>query len=357
MRIITHFDMDSFFASIEERDNERFKGLPIVVGADPRDGKGRGVVSTANYKAREYGIHSAQPISTAWQQAEAAKKSGKPAVIFLGVSMDKYRQVSEKVMAIIRQHIPQVEEASIDEAYGDLSFAGSYEKAEAICREIKTEIEKQEKLTVSVGIAHNKFISKIASSIEKPNGLVVIREEEAEKFLEPLLVRIIPGVGPKTEAMLIKERVKTVKDLKRFSREEIVQLFGKLGAVLYDRARAIDSSPVKEEVILKSIGEEETFLEDSRDPNFVFERTKTLAEAVYERFRQSGFQNFRTISVKIRFADFETKTRAYTFLQPTSNYEAVQLYTYRLVLPFFDRRENPRKKAIRLIGIRLEKLS
>ncbi|MBI3088990.1 MAG: DNA polymerase IV [Candidatus Colwellbacteria bacterium] len=357
MRIIAHFDMDAFFAAIEERDNERFRGLPIVVGADPRDGRGRGVVSTANYKAREYGIHSAQPISIAWKLAQSAKNTGKPAVIFLGVNMDKYRKVSEKVMAIMRQHIPKVEEASIDEAYGDLSFAGSYKKAETICKKIKTEIRKQEKLTVSVGIAHNKFISKIASGIEKPNGLVIIKEKEAEKFLEPLPVRAIPGVGPKTETVLIKEKVRTVKDLKRFSREEMIQLLGKLGATLYERARAIDRSPVKEEIILKSIGEEETFLEDSGDPNFVFERMMALVSAVYDRFQESGFKSFRTITVKIRFSDFETKNRAHTFLQPISNCEAIQLYTYRLTLPFFDKRENPRRKAIRLIGIRLEKLS
>src|SRR3990167_4556597 len=117
MRIIAHFDMDSFFASIEERDNERFKGMPVVVGADPRDGKGRGVVSTANYKAREYGIHSAQPITVAWQLSQAAKRQGQPASIFMGVNMEKYANVSEKVMATIQKHIPMVEQAGIDEAY------------------------------------------------------------------------------------------------------------------------------------------------------------------------------------------------------------------------------------------------
>src|SRR3989338_1828137 len=145
--------------------------MPVVVGADPRGGKGRGVVSTANYSAREYGIHSAQPISVAWGLSETAKRQGKPAAIFMGVNMAKYASVSGKVMAMIQKHIPQVEQAGIDEAYGDLSFTGSYREAEAVCKKIKAEIKKREKLTISVGIAPNKFIAKIASGIRKPDGL------------------------------------------------------------------------------------------------------------------------------------------------------------------------------------------
>lgn len=357
MRIIAHFDMDSFFASIEERDNPRFKGLPVVVGADPRDGKGRGVVSTANYRAREYGIHSAQPISTAWRLSETAKHQGKPPAIFMGVNMEKYVNVSEKVMATIQKHVPMVEGAGIDEAYGDLSFADSYVKAEAICKKIKTEIKKEEKLTISVGIAPNKFIAKIASGIKKPDGLAVIKESEVEEFLGPLSVRQIPGVGPKTEALLLSKGIKTVKDLKKFSREELVGSLGKLGTDLYDKARGRDDSPVVEEYTPKSVGEEETFLEDSKDPGFVSERLLALGQAVFRRFKKSGFKNFKTITIKVRFSDFETKTHSYTLSKPTSTLGALQFEILRLLLPFLDKRKNPRKKAIRLIGVRLEKLS
>lgn len=357
MRIIAHFDMDSFFASIEERDNPRFKGLPVVVGADPRDGSGRGVVSTANYKAREYGIHSAQPISVAWRLSETAKRQGKPAAIFMGVNMEKYANVSEKVMAMIQKHVPVIENAGIDEAYGDLSFVGSYAKAEVICKKIKSEIKKEEKLTISVGIAPNKLIAKIASGLKKPDGLTVIKENEAEEFLAPLSVRQIPGVGPKTEMLLQKKRIKLVKDLKQFGREELIEWLGKWGSDLYDKARGRDDSSVVEEYTSKSVGEEETFLEDSRDPGFVSERLLALGQAAFRRFKKSGFKSFKTITIKVRFSDFETKTHSYTLGKKASTLEVLQFEILRLLLPFLDRRKNPRKKAIRLIGVRLEKLS
>ncbi len=357
MRIIAHFDMDAFFASIEEGDNPRFKGMPIVVGADPRDGNGRGVVSTANYRAREYGIHSAQPISVAWELSQTAKKQGKPAAIFMGVNIAKYADVSEKVMAIIRKHIPMVEQAGVDEAYADLSFVGSYAKAEIVCKEVKSEIKKREKLTVSVGIAPNKFIAKIASGIKKPDGLTMVRESEAERFLTPLPIREIPGVGPKTEALLLTRGIKRVRDLKKFNREELIGMLGKWGSDLYDKARAVDESEISEEHIPKSIGEEETFLEDSRDPNFISERLLSLTEMALRRLKTSGFKGFRTMVIKVRFADFETKTRSHTIGKPTANLEILQFEILRLFLPFFDKRGNPRRKAIRLIGVRLEKLS
>ena len=357
MRIIAHFDMDAFFASIEERDNERFTGMPVVVGADPRDGKGRGVVSTANYKAREYGIHSAQPITVAWQLSQAAKKQGKPAAIFMGVNMGKYANVSEKVMATIQKYIPVVEQAGIDEAYGDLSFAGSYVKAEAICKKIKTEIKKEEKLTISVGIAPNKFIAKIASGIKKPDGLAVIKENEVEEFLAPLSVRQIPGVGPKTEMLLRRKRIKLVKDLKKFSREELIEWLGKWCSDLYDKARGRDDSPVVEEYTPKSVGEEETFLEDSKDPGFVSERLLVLGQEAFRRFKKSGFKSFKTITIKVRFSDFETKAHSYTLGKKASTLEVLLFEILRLLLPFLDKRKNPKGKAIRLIGVRLEKLS
>ncbi len=342
---------------MEEGDNERYKGMPIVVGADPRDGKGRGVVSTANYKAREYGIHSAQPISTAWRLAQAAKGQGKPFPIFMGVNMEKYADVSRKVMAAIQKHVPKVEQAGIDEAYGDLSFAGSYGKAEIICKKIKADIKKAERLTISVGIAPNKFIAKIASGIKKPDGLAVINKNETEEFLAPLAVRQIPGVGPKAELFLQERQVKTVGDLKQFSREELTEWLGKRGDDLWNKARGLDDAPITEEYVPKSIGEEETFLKDSRDPNFISERIALLTEAVLERLAESGFKNFRTIVIKIRFSDFETKTRSYTLKQPIAAMRVFQFEVLRLLLPFFDKRENPKKKAIRLIGVRVEKLS
>ncbi len=244
MRIIGHLDMDAFFAAVEERDRPELKGLPLVVGADPAGGQGRGVVSTANYKAREYGIHSALPISRAWKLSEAARRRGRPAAVFVRVNYRRYSQVSERIMALLREFAPVVEEAGIDEAYFDLSFAGSYERAAEICRQIKGQIKSREGLTASVGIGPNKLVAKIASDFKKPDGLTVVTEEEAEDFLAPLAVRKIPGIGPKTEKFLAPRGIKTVQDLKRFSAPELQEIFGKWGPELYERIRGRHDSPL-----------------------------------------------------------------------------------------------------------------
>jgi DNA polymerase IV (DinB-like DNA polymerase) len=356
MRIVAHIDMDAFYAAVEERDTPRFRGLPLAVGADPEGGKGRGVVAAANYKAREYGIHSALPISHAWRLSEAARKQGKPPVTFLSVDMKKYAAVSAKVMAIIREFAPVVEEAGIDEAYADLSFAGSYEKAEAVCRDLKGAIKEREQLTASVGIGPNKLIAKIASNEHKPDGLTVVREEDAEAFLEPMPVRKIPGIGPKTEEALVKQGIRLVRDLKRFSQQDLQEMFGKRGLEFYDAIRGRDESPIQESREPKSIGEEETFDRDTRDATFIGERLKELCQAVLRRLTAEGFSAFRTVVVKVRFADFETHTRAHTLAQPTNSLSVVEFEALKLLMPFLDSRENPRRKPIRLIGIRLEKL-
>ena len=356
MRIVAHIDMDAFYAAVEERDTPRFRGLPIAVGADPEGGHGRGVVSTANYKAREYGIHSAMPISQAWRLSEAARRHGKPPVVFLSVDMKKYAAVSERVMAIIRGVTPVVEEAGIDEAYADLSFSGAYEKAEEACRAIKQEIRAKERLTASVGIGPNKLIAKIASNERKPDGLTVVREEEAEAFLAPLPVRKMPGIGPKTEAALAEQGIRFVKDLTRFSQAELEAMFGKRGLDFYDEIRGRDESPIQEFYEPKSIGEEETFDQDTRDATFIGERLQEMCRNVLQRLAAEGFTQFRTIVVKVRFADFETKTRTHTLAAHTSSLPALQFEALKLLMPFLDSRENPRHKAIRLVGVRVEKL-
>lgn len=356
MRIVAHIDMDAFFAAVEERDTPRFRGLPIAVGADPDGGRGRGVVAAANYKAREYGIHSALPISQAWRLSEAARRAGRPPVVFVSVDMKKYAAVSDRVMAIIRSHAPVVEEAGIDEAYADLSFAGSYENAEDICRAIKDAIRANERLTASVGLGPNKLIAKIASGENKPDGLTVVREDEADAFLEPMPVRKMRGIGPKTEAELAKQGIALVRDLKRFSRQDLQEMFGKRGLDFYDEVRGLDESPLQEHYEPKSIGEEETFHQDTRDAMLLGECLKTLCQEVMQRFAREGFETFRTVVVKVRFADFETHTRTHTLQNAAHSAATLEREALKLLLPFLDRRENPHRKAIRLIGVRVEKL-
>lgn len=349
--------MDAFFASIEERDHEWLRGLPVVVGADPNGGRGRGVVSTANYKARAYGIHSAMPISQAWRLSEVARQKGLPPAVFVGGNHARYAEVSHKIIEIVRAHSPLVEEASIDEAFFDLSPADSWEKAEAICHAIKRAVLENERLTASIGVGPNKLIAKIASDFKKPDGLTVVHEETAEAFLEPMSVRKIPGIGPKTEQLLQRQGIAIVRDLKKFSREEMAKMLGKLGSVLHEKIRGRDDTPVMKEYEVKSIGEQETFAQDTRDMNMIGERLKKMCQGVLQSMEREGFTGFRTVTVTVRFSDFLTRSRSHTFPEATATFLRLHFEALKLLMPFFDRRENPMKKAIRLIGVRVEKLT
>jgi len=359
MRIIAHLDMDAFFASLEEAGSPIFKGLPIAVGSDPNspagEGTGRGVVSTANYKAREYGIHSALPISVAWRLSQKAKSEGKPEVVFLPVDFERYNKASAKVLEIIREHSEVVEPASIDEFYFDLSFVKSWKKAEEICKKIKKEIKEKLKVTCSVGIGQNKLIAKISAGFKKPDGLVIIKPEDSEKFLGPLSVREIPGIGPKTEEVLNQKGIKIIKDLKKLTKIQLQELFGKCGQDMYYKARGIDETPLEENREAKSIGEQATFQKDTLNFIYIGEVFENLCKSVFKRFLASGFKTFKTVGVTVRFSDFETKTTAKTLKTPTANEKEFILETMKLLLPYIDRRKNPRQKLIRLVGVKIEK--
>ena len=356
MRIIGHLDMDAFFAAIEARDHPELQGRPLVVGADPAGGLGRGVVSTANYPARAYGIHSAMPISKAWQLAEAARRRGRPATVFVRGSHRKYGEVSGRIMAILHNYAPVVEGAGIDEAYFDLSFTGSYDRAADLARQIKAAILAQERLTASIGIGPNKMVAKIASDFHKPDGLTLVTPGDAEDFLASLAVRKIPGIGPKTEKSLARQGIKTVKDLKRFTPEELQGRFGKWGPELYERLRGRHDSPLVTEWEAKSVGEQETFAQDSRDLEFIFSHLWELCRGVWQRFLAEGFHTFRTVVITVRFADFDTFSRSYTLGEPAATLRTLIFEAMKLLMPFLDRRENPKHKLIRLIGVRVEKL-
>jgi len=357
MRIIAHLDMDAFFASLEEAGSLIFKGKPIAVGSDPKNGVGRGVVSTANYKAREYGIHSALPISVAWQLSQKAKAEGKLEVVFLSVDFERYNKASAQVLEIIRDYAEVVEPASIDEFYYDLTFLKNYKKAEKVCKKIKKEIKEKLKVTCSVGIGPNKLIAKIAAGTKKPDGLVIIKESKISNFLEPLSIRELPGIGPKTEQIFLAKGVKIIKDIKKFSREDLYDLMGKWGLDLYLKARGIDDTPLVENREAKSIGEQITFESDTLNFIEIGEVLKNICQSVYKRFLQSGFKTFKTVGVTVRFSDFETKTTVKTLKQPTEREKKFEIEATKLLLPYIDRRKNPRQKLIRLIGVKLEKFN
>jgi DNA polymerase IV (DinB-like DNA polymerase) len=355
--IIGHLDMDAFFAAVEERDHPEWRGVPLVVGADPKNGRGRGVVSTANYPARRYGIHSAMPISRAWDLAEAARRRGEPETIFATPNFPRYAEFSRRIMALVRRHVPLVQVVGIDEAYLELGFCQSFQEARDLCRKIQDKIKGQEGLTASVGIGPNKLVAKIASDHQKPDGLTVVRAEEAEDFLEPLPIRIIPGVGPKTEQALARRGIRKVADVKGFTPAELESLLGKWGLALYEKARGRGSAILRTSREPKSMGEQETFFEDTMDLDFLFGRLWTMCRSILKSLLEEGFQTFRTVVVTVRFADFETHTRSHTLPKPVDSLRLLQFEVMKLLMPFLDRRENPHRKLIRLLGVRLEKLS
>ncbi|HXV83508.1 MAG TPA: DNA polymerase IV [Candidatus Binatia bacterium] len=362
MRIIVHIDMDAFYAAVEERYNPALRGLPVAVGADPKEGRGRGVITTANYLARKYGIHSALPIARAWRLAEIARRRGEPATIFIRPNFPLYREVSGRIMEIFERSADAFEEASIDEAYLDLSSRDNFPAAVEHMMKLKDEIREKEGLGCSVGIAANKLIAKIASGHQKPDGLTVVAPEMVQQFLDPLPIRVIPGIGPKGEAFLHQRNVRTIKDLRHVPEVTLTEWFGKWGQRLFEKARGIDDSPVSNEWIRKSQGEQETFEQDSRDPALVTERLYGMAERLIGELAKKGFSGFRTVTVTVRFSDFQTSNRSRSIKNgiPIKNIEEalplLKQHALSLLEPFFDARENPRGKAIRLIGLRLEKL-
>ena len=349
--------MDAFYAAVEERLRPELRGRPIVVGADPKAGAGRGVVTAASYAARTYGIHSALPISRAWRLAETARRRGEPEVVFVRDNRAAYREVSARIMALIAEGADAFEEASIDEAFVELSSVGDLERAARHARALKARILEREGLTCSVGIGPNKLVAKIASDFQKPDGLTVVAPDGVAAFLAPLPIRVIPGVGPKTEALLRERGIATVADLGAVEPARLVEWFGKHGTDLHDKSCGVSNDPVSNEWERKSVGEQETFEEDSLDPVFVLGRAHALAADVFRRFEADGFHAFQTVTITVRFTGFVTVSRAHTSRTPLCTLAALQDEVAALLAPFFDPRENPKGKKIRLIGVRVERLA
>jgi DNA polymerase IV (DinB-like DNA polymerase) len=360
-RIVLHIDMDAFFAAVEERERPWLKDLPVVIGADPKEGEGRGVVSTANYKAREYGIHSAQPISIAWRLSEKASQEGKPKAAFLSPNFPLYEKISHEIMDYLKTKGDKFEAGGIDEAYIEMKNGkwkmenvDPWAEAVKIAKEMKECIKETQRLTCSVGIGPNKLIAKIASGFKKPDGLTIVKPERIQEFLDPLPADTIPGIGPKSKIVLEGIGVETIADLKKLSKETLENRFGKWGLDMYQRAHGIDETPVGEPYETKSIGKQITFEKDTLDPNLLISQLKQLAREVFEEVREQKFR-FKTVEIAVRFRGFETKTRSRTIKDLPQTTKAVETEALRLFLPFLDRRENPRKKLIRLIGVRVTK--
>lgn len=336
-------DMDAFFAAIEQRDNPDLRGRPVVIGADPKAGKGRGVVSTCSYEARKFGIHSAMPISTAYQKC--------PQAVFLEPDMEKYSGVSDRIMEIFYAFTHAVEPVSVDEAFLDISDTYiHFGTPPQTCLLIKSRIKEVTGLTASIGLAPNKLAAKIASEINKPDGMVEVTPENLLAFLRPLDLKKIWGLGEKSRLILNKAGIKTIGELADRNIREIVALFGKTGAYFWQLANGIDEREVESGTEAKSISNEFTFDEDTSAVPEIRAALLSLCERVSSRLRQAGCKG-KTITLKIRFADFETFTRAVTIKESTNSVDML----YRKIKLLADGFSIKRKR-VRLVGVKVSGL-
>ena len=332
---VIHVDMDAFYASIEQRDHAQYRNRPIVVGGNPN---GRGVVSTASYEARKFGIHSAMPCRKA---AELC-----PEAIFLPVDMDKYKEVSREIHSIFRAYTEIIEPISIDEAFLEIDNGETIE----IGKRIKEDICKNLRLTASVGVSYNKFIAKMASDMQKPDGLTVITPDQARRILPQLPIRKIWGVGEKTEKELNDIGIFTVNDLLQYDREFLLKNWGRRAHELLQLCQGIDESKVQIEQEIKSMGEETTLQEDTNDICMLRKYLKEFSTAIGKRMSKLGIKCY-TVTVKIKFTDFKTITRSTTLSRSTSSALRIYQYSSHILV-----HRVPMNKPIRLIGLQVSNL-
>ncbi len=340
MPTIAHLDMDAFFAAIEQRDDPGLKGKPVVIGADPKGGRGRGVVSTCSYEARRYGIHSAMPISAAYRRC--------PHAMFLPVNMRKYSEVSQMMFDILDEFTPDIEPLSIDEAFLDITgstalFGTPLETG----TKIKERIKKELGLTASIGIAPNKMVAKIASAHAKPDGLLEITPDHLFSFLWPLPVSKMFGVGAQTEKILSMMGIKTIGDLAGMPVAALDEQLGVRGQYLWDLANGLDTRGVVPEEEARSVSHEHTFEEDTADRDRMNTVLSVLCEKISRRLRAEGLKG-KTVTLKLRFGDFKTITRDLTLAQRTNFFDTI----YSTSKSLLDASYDPGKKY-RLIGVRV----
>jgi DNA polymerase-4 len=337
-RTILHVDMDAFYAAVEQRDHPEYRAKPVIVGSDPKEGKGRGIVSTCSYEARKFGVHSAQPISKAWKLC--------PQGIYVRPDMGKYERASSLVMSILSDFTDMLEQVSIDEAFLDVTGSERlFGAGPEIAGKIKHRIWDELHLTASAGVAANKFVAKVASDLKKPDGLVIVEPGREKEFLAPLPIARLWGVGPKTEAYLKSLGLERVGQIADLSHKELAASLGKSGSHLWQLAQGIDDRPVLSEEGCKSIGHEITFEHDTGDLALLEATLLSLSEKVAQRLRAQKVRA-RTIAIKFREADFSTFTRRITLDAPADTSEKIYPIARQLLKNLFRK-----EKLVRLIGV------
>jgi len=331
--MILHIDMDAFYASVEQLDHPELKGKCVIVGGTSN----RGVVSAASYEARKYGVHSAMPIF------QAKKKC--PQGVFIPPRMSRYKAVSKQIMGLLKNYTPLVEPVSIDEAFMDITGCEKiFGDHEAIAIRIKRNIKDTVELTCSVGVAPNKFLAKIASDMDKPDGLIIIPEYKVDTFIESLPIRKVPGVGAMTHKKLDAMGIKMLGDVKKFSEPSLIRRLGKFGIRLFELASGIDSSPVTPTPEHKSISSEETLAVNTSDKSVLGQYMLRQSEDVGRQLRKLEVKA-KTITIKIKHDDFKQFTRSNTISTPTQSSETIYKEARKLLDAY------PMKKQVRLVGV------
>lgn len=328
--------MDCFYAQVHMRDDPSLRGKPVVIGGSPQ---GRGVVAAASYEAREFGVRSAMPA------VQAVKRC--PHAIFLKPDFHRYRTESKLIFDIFRSITPTVQPASLDEAYLDVTHhLGNWGTATAVAQEIRARVLDERKLTVSIGVGPNRLIAKIASDYHKPDGLTVVRPNQVQRFLDPLPVRRLHGVGPATEERLKNIGIKTIFDLRHYDTDELERRFGRHGMDLWRHAQGIDERPVRTHRERKSLGHERTYAQDLVSIDEMDAQIEDLSQRVVDGL-QSRELRARTVTVKVRYSDFTTLTRSRTFSAPVDSLSAIGPAAHQLLR----QTEAGQGRNVRLLGV------
>ncbi|MCL4430525.1 MAG: DNA polymerase IV [Chloroflexi bacterium] len=348
-RVVMLADFDYFFAQCEELRNPTIKEKPVVVGVYSGRTEESGAVSTSNYVARKYGVKSGMPLFLAKRKLEGTD------AVFFRVDHEYYDQISDRIMQIFRGYATSLEQVSVDEAYLDVTeqVEDSFEKARDYAQKIKVDVKNQVGISFSVGIGPNKLIAKIACDSQKPDGLTIIKPEDAKDFLAPLAVDRLLGVGKKTTVRMEQMGIKTISDLAKYDCQRLIEVFGKaLGIYFHNAANAVDNEPVQEQGEAESISRIGTLKQDTRDLEFILQKTDELTEGIFKEVAEEGL-SFKTVSIYMVMTDLSSKTRSVTLEQPAKDKETIKRNTKNLFEKFLAESTS----EVRRVGVKVSGFS